>query len=64
MKHFNCTGGAFGYINKLVQSEANFEQNPTTKEVFGVKAFEPEGVFSEKLLIILLTFLYMNKCTS
>jgi hypothetical protein len=47
MKYFNCTGGAFGYVNKLFHSEAHFLQDPTTKAVYGVKAFEPEGIFSE-----------------
>ncbi|CAB3369271.1 Hypothetical predicted protein [Cloeon dipterum] len=55
-KYENCTGGTFGYVNKLLMNEANMEQNPTAKAVYEVNAFDPEGYFSNlpSLLTVIL----------
>ncbi|XP_059485635.1 heparan-alpha-glucosaminide N-acetyltransferase-like [Neocloeon triangulifer] len=45
-KYFNCTGGTFGYVDKLIHDEAHLLQSPTTKAVYQVKVFDPEGPFS------------------
>jgi heparan-alpha-glucosaminide N-acetyltransferase len=43
-KYFNCTGGATGYIDRVVLGK-NMYQNPTNKEIYlGTQAFDPEGI--------------------
>lgn len=42
---FNCTGGAAGYIDKVVLGEKHIYQFPTSKEVYrSVTAYDPEGI--------------------
>ena len=40
----NCTGGAAGYIDKLILSENHIYSNPTPKEVYHTDPFDPEGI--------------------
>ncbi|GAB6023846.1 hypothetical protein CHUAL_008587 [Chamberlinius hualienensis] len=43
-KYFNCTGGAAGYIDRLILG-AHCYQNPTSKSVYGgTVAYDPEGI--------------------
>ncbi|GAV08102.1 hypothetical protein RvY_17843 [Ramazzottius varieornatus] len=42
---FNCTGGAAGYIDRVVLGEKHIYQFPTSKEVYhSVTAYDPEGM--------------------
>ncbi|XP_017488418.1 PREDICTED: heparan-alpha-glucosaminide N-acetyltransferase [Rhagoletis zephyria] len=52
----NCTGGATGYIDRLILGNAHIYQHPTAKYVYGAQAFDPEGVFG-CLLTVAQTFL-------
>ncbi|XP_054730275.1 heparan-alpha-glucosaminide N-acetyltransferase [Anastrepha obliqua] len=51
----NCTGGATGYIDRLILGNAHIYQHPTAKYVYGAQAFDPEGVFG-CLLTVVQTF--------
>ncbi|XP_011333866.1 heparan-alpha-glucosaminide N-acetyltransferase isoform X2 [Ooceraea biroi] len=42
--YFNCTGGATGYIDKIVLTLNHVYQNPTIKYVYGTGPFDPEGI--------------------
>ncbi|XP_050393496.1 heparan-alpha-glucosaminide N-acetyltransferase isoform X4 [Patella vulgata] len=44
-KHYNCTGGAAGYIDRMVFGDAHIYQNPTCKEIYNtVIPYDPEGL--------------------
>ncbi|CAB3367962.1 Hypothetical predicted protein [Cloeon dipterum] len=45
-KYFNCTGGTFGYVDRLLHDERHLFDTPTTKDIYKVKVFDPEGPFS------------------
>lgn len=51
----NCTGGANGYIDRVILGNAHIYQHPTAKYVYGAQAFDPEGVFG-KARLFLITF--------
>ncbi|XP_015606463.1 heparan-alpha-glucosaminide N-acetyltransferase [Cephus cinctus] len=43
-KYFNCTGGATGYIDKIVLGIDHIYQWPTSSTVYGSGPFDPEGI--------------------
>jgi len=56
-KYFNCTGGATGYIDKLLLGDSHTYGNPTCKEIYSTTLnFDPEGLLGF-LPSIVLTFL-------
>ncbi|KAL1139519.1 hypothetical protein AAG570_006502 [Ranatra chinensis] len=42
-KYENCTGGAAGYIDKLLLGYNHLYQKPTSADVYKTEAFDPEG---------------------
>uniref|UniRef100_A0A7S3GFP6 DUF5009 domain-containing protein n=1 Tax=Palpitomonas bilix TaxID=652834 RepID=A0A7S3GFP6_9EUKA len=54
-QYVNCTGGAAGYIDKLVLSPNHFYPFSTASKFFGSGAFDPEGLLGT-LNSIVLTF--------
>ncbi|XP_012553482.2 heparan-alpha-glucosaminide N-acetyltransferase isoform X1 [Hydra vulgaris] len=55
-KYFYCTGGAAGYIDKLVFGEKHLYRNPSLKNIYLTKQnFDPEGLLGY-LTSIVLTF--------
>uniref|UniRef100_W8B6X1 Heparan-alpha-glucosaminide N-acetyltransferase n=1 Tax=Ceratitis capitata TaxID=7213 RepID=W8B6X1_CERCA len=48
----NCTGGANGYIDRVILGNAHIYQHPTAKYVYGAQAFDPEGVFGCLLTVV------------
>ncbi|XP_071129356.1 heparan-alpha-glucosaminide N-acetyltransferase-like isoform X5 [Mytilus edulis] len=43
--HFNCTGGASGYIDRKIFGLDHIYQNPTSKEIYkNTIAYDPEGL--------------------
>ncbi|XP_063979969.1 heparan-alpha-glucosaminide N-acetyltransferase [Diachasmimorpha longicaudata] len=53
---FNCTGGAAGYIDKLILGTDHIYQNPTINSIYGSGPFDPEGILG-CLTTIFQTFL-------
>ena len=45
-KYENCTGGAAGYIDKIVLGTSHLYGYPTCQELFKTKSFDPEGILS------------------
>ncbi|KAL0116312.1 hypothetical protein PUN28_011257 [Cardiocondyla obscurior] len=43
-KYFNCTGGAAGYIDKIILTVNHIYQNPPINSVYGSGPFDPEGI--------------------
>lgn len=43
----NCTGGAAGYVDRLVLGEEHLYQLPGTRQVYGSGPFDPEGLLGE-----------------
>ncbi|XP_028968461.1 heparan-alpha-glucosaminide N-acetyltransferase [Galendromus occidentalis] len=55
--HFNCTGGAAGYIDRVVLGPNHMYGHPTTEKIYETsQPFDPEGVLG-CLTSIFLTFL-------
>eukprot|EP00026_Physarum_polycephalum_P005092 Phypoly_transcript_05120.p1 GENE.Phypoly_transcript_05120~~Phypoly_transcript_05120.p1 ORF type:complete len:614 (-),score=69.72 Phypoly_transcript_05120:12-1853(-) len=54
--HWNCTGGAAGYIDKVVFGENHIYGNPTCKDMYDTGAYDPEGLLGN-LTSIFLCFL-------
>ncbi|XP_039958205.1 heparan-alpha-glucosaminide N-acetyltransferase [Bactrocera tryoni] len=48
----NCTGGANGYVDRLILGDAHIYQHPTAKFIYGAQAFDPEGVFGCLLTVV------------
>lgn len=46
-KFFNCTGGATGYVDKLLLGTDHVYQYPTATSVYGSGPFDPEGVLGK-----------------
>ncbi|XP_015126094.1 heparan-alpha-glucosaminide N-acetyltransferase [Diachasma alloeum] len=55
-EYFNCTGGAAGYIDKLILGIDHIYQHPTIDSVYGSGPFDPEGILG-CLTTIFQTFL-------
>ncbi|XP_067011142.2 heparan-alpha-glucosaminide N-acetyltransferase [Anabrus simplex] len=56
-KYTNCTGGAAGYIDRLVFGEKHIYQHPTFKEVYHTsQPYDPEGLLGT-LSSVLLVYL-------
>ncbi|XP_067639037.1 heparan-alpha-glucosaminide N-acetyltransferase isoform X2 [Eurosta solidaginis] len=51
-KYPNCTGGASGYIDRLILGSAHLYQHSTVKHVYGAQAFDPEGLFGCLLTVV------------
>lgn len=45
-KYLNCTGGAAGYIDRIILSTNHMYQYPTIKHIYESLPFEPEGILS------------------
>ena len=43
----NCTGGAAGYIDKLILGENHIYSNPTPKALYHTEPFDPEGILGK-----------------
>ncbi|KAL6439951.1 hypothetical protein ACFW04_002959 [Cataglyphis niger] len=43
-KYFNCTGGAAGYIDRILLTLSHIYQKPTIDSVYGSGPFDPEGI--------------------
>lgn len=43
-KYFNCTGGAAGYIDRLILGTKHLYQYPTIKHIYESLPFDPEGL--------------------
>ena len=43
----NCTGGAAGYIDKLILGENHIYSNPTPKVLYHTEPFDPEGILGK-----------------
>lgn len=52
-KYANCTGGAAGYIDKMVFGETHMYQNPTCKELYQTGGYDPEGLLGNLTSIFL-----------
>jgi len=55
-KYFNCTGGAHGYIDRVVLTVNHMYLYPTCSEIYHTGAFDPEGLLGV-LTSIFATFL-------
>ncbi|XP_061490562.1 heparan-alpha-glucosaminide N-acetyltransferase-like [Rhineura floridana] len=56
-KYPNCTGGAAGYIDKLVLGEEHMYQYPTCKELYKTtQPFDPEGILGTINSIVMAFF--------
>ncbi|XP_042314382.1 heparan-alpha-glucosaminide N-acetyltransferase-like [Sceloporus undulatus] len=56
-KYPNCTGGAAGYIDKLLLGEEHMYHHPTCKEMYNTtQPFDPEGVLGTINSILLAFF--------
>ncbi|KAJ7324386.1 hypothetical protein JRQ81_017406, partial [Phrynocephalus forsythii] len=56
-KYPNCTGGAAGYIDKLLLGEGHMYQHPTCKEIYKTtQPFDPEGILGT-INSVLMAFL-------
>ncbi|XP_019883449.2 heparan-alpha-glucosaminide N-acetyltransferase-like isoform X1 [Camponotus floridanus] len=43
-KYFNCTGGATGYIDRILLTLSHIYQWPTIDSIYGSGPFDPEGI--------------------
>ncbi|XP_072753444.1 heparan-alpha-glucosaminide N-acetyltransferase isoform X2 [Anoplolepis gracilipes] len=43
-KYFNCTGGAAGYIDRILLTPSHIYQGPTIDSIYGSGPFDPEGI--------------------
>lgn len=43
-KYFNCTGGAAGYIDKIILGDRHIYQYPTIMNIYESQPFDPEGL--------------------
>ncbi len=55
-RFLNCTGGAAGYIDRVVLGENHIYQSPTCNELYQTGAYDPEGILG-CLTSIFLCFL-------
>ena len=55
-KYENCTGGAAGYIDKLILGTSHLYVYPTCQEMYETGSFDPEGILGT-LPSIFLTYL-------
>ena len=44
--YYNCTGGAAGYIDKIILGTSHLYGYPTCQEIYKTGAFDPEGILS------------------
>lgn len=51
-KYFNCTGGAAGYIDKILLTSNHIYQRPIIDSVYGSGPFDPEGILGKSCLSI------------
>lgn len=54
-KYFNCTGGAAGYIDRILLTLSHIDQKPTIDPVYGSGPFDPEGILGKSLSKIVFT---------
>ncbi|OQV24758.1 Heparan-alpha-glucosaminide N-acetyltransferase [Hypsibius exemplaris] len=54
--HWNCTGGAAGYLDRVWLGNGHIYQTPTCKAIYQTQAFDPEGILGY-LSSIFLVFL-------
>lgn len=52
-KHFNCTGGATGYIDRTVLTVKHIYAIPTIASVYESGPFDPEGILGNRLVSLL-----------
>lgn len=45
MRHFNCTGGIAGYIDRTVLGQNHLYQRAKIRSIYNALAFDPEGLF-------------------
>jgi heparan-alpha-glucosaminide N-acetyltransferase len=56
-KYFNCTGGATGYIDKVVLGETHLYKYPTHTQIYqATLKYEPEGLLGTLTSILLAYF--------
>lgn len=61
-KYFNCTGGAAGYIDRIVLGVNHIYQYPTIKRIYQSQPFDPEGLLGYILKRIGYDLLYLTIC--
>ncbi|XP_077999350.1 heparan-alpha-glucosaminide N-acetyltransferase-like [Glandiceps talaboti] len=52
----NCTGGATGYIDKIIFGESHIYPHPTCKDIYQTGPYDPEGILGS-ITAILITFM-------
>jgi heparan-alpha-glucosaminide N-acetyltransferase len=55
-KYFNCTGGATGYIDKIIMGESHLYIYPTQVVIYQTGYYEPEGIMGTLTSIALAYF--------
>lgn len=55
--YFNCTGGATGYIDRVILTLNHIYQKPTIKHVYGAGAFDPEGILGNFYNFLIITYI-------
>lgn len=55
-KYANCTGGATGYVDKLILGSDHLYQRPAIASVYGSGAFDPEGILGTNYQRIMKRF--------
>lgn len=45
-KYSSCTGGAVGYVDRLILGNYRY-RFPTTREIYKSQAFDPEGILGK-----------------
>lgn len=51
-KYLNCTGGAAGYVDKVLLGVNHIYQFPTANSVYGSGPFDPEGVLGNSFTLV------------
>ncbi|XP_029173647.1 heparan-alpha-glucosaminide N-acetyltransferase-like isoform X2 [Nylanderia fulva] len=51
-KYFNCTGGAAGYIDRILLTSNHIYQRPIIDSVYGSGPFDPEGILGMNALVL------------
>lgn len=59
-KHFNCTGGVAGYIDRQVFGNHMYKNPPCKKVYENVVFYDPEGEIETLNVVQILFYLYMG----
>ncbi len=52
-QYVNCTGGAAGYVDRLIYTEKHIYQWPTCREIYHTGPYDPEGTLGYLTSVVL-----------